>query len=59
MKVILRKKVQNKTHNKALQLTSNTPLRSVLRSTELKRYVKEIIYDSFARDLVLHKETHD
>ncbi len=25
--------------NKALQLTSNTPLRSVLRSTELKRYV--------------------
>lgn len=38
MKVILRKKVQNKTHNKALQLTSNTPLRSVLRSTELKRW---------------------
>jgi hypothetical protein len=25
--------------NKSLQLTSNTPLRSVLRSTELKRYV--------------------
>jgi len=25
--------------NKALQLTSNTPLRFVLRSTELKRYV--------------------
>ena len=24
--------------NKALQLTSNTPLRSVLRPTELKRY---------------------
>ena len=28
-----------KTANNALQLTSNTPLRSVLRSTELKRYM--------------------
>ena len=36
----------NQTHNKALQLTSNTPLRSVLRSTELKRYALiEIISD--------------
>ncbi len=29
--------------NNALQLTSNTPLRSVLRSTELKRYVLKTI----------------
>lgn len=27
--------------NKTLQLTSNTPLRFVLRSTELKRYINE------------------
>ena len=27
---------------KALQLTSNTPLRSVLQSTELKRYTFKI-----------------
>ena len=31
------------THNKSLQLTNNTPLRSVLWSTEFKRYtLKEI-----------------
>jgi hypothetical protein len=28
--------------NNALQLTNNTPLRFVLRSTELKRYVRKI-----------------
>ena len=29
------------TYNKSLQLTNNTPLRSVLWSTEFKRYIAE------------------
>ena len=36
-----------KTHNKSLQLTNNTPLRSVLWSTEFKRYIVKVIKNIF------------